>query len=63
MESLRLIVVERAWWNVPGMLLSLALIYWVGIAAWRCIWAPDESHRRGPQAGHSAGPNQDTILP
>jgi hypothetical protein len=62
-ESLRLIVVERAWWNVPGMLLSLALIYWVGIAAQRCIWTPDDRSGSGPETGHTAGPKQDTSVP
>ena len=44
--SVRSIVVDHAWWNLPGATLGLALIWWVGIAAWRCIWAPD-----GPATG------------
>ena len=46
--SVRSIVVDQEWWNLPGAVFGLALTYWVGIAAWRCIWAPE-----GPSAGHT----------
>ena len=45
--SVRSIVFDHAWWNLPGAVFRLALTYWVGIAAWRSIWAPE-----GPAAGH-----------
>jgi hypothetical protein len=62
-ESARLIVFDRAWWNLPGAVLGLTLTYWVGIAAWRCIWAPPEPHSSGPHTGHRVRPNQVTQDP
>lgn len=58
----RLIVFEGAWWNIPGAILALALTYWVGVAAWRCIWAPSDVQVPGPQSGHTAGPNEVTRV-
>jgi hypothetical protein len=45
--AVRLVAFDHEWWNLPVLAVGLSLIYWVGIAAWRCIWAPDD-----PVAGH-----------
>ncbi|MGH3480653.1 MAG: hypothetical protein ACRDQD_27950 [Nocardioidaceae bacterium] len=46
--SVRSIMFDHAWWNLPGAVLNLVLTYWLGIAACRCIRAPE-----GPAAGHA----------
>jgi hypothetical protein len=54
------VVADGGWWNIPFGLTATALTYWVGMAAWRCTWAPSDLTTDGPHTGHTARPRQVT---